>query len=303
MSIDGSADSGARDVAEQLSKFCEWVPTVTARDIPEPIMRRAATVLCDDIAAIVAARDEPEVIKLQDRMVSRASQQRVDRLQRARRKGGPVLGCRRERRGGGLVRARRRLSPRDLSCGPLCDSGADRRGGGDGRLDRGNAARAGAWLRGRGALRACVPAEGAGASSARVARRDRRGGRCRRAAPARREAAQCGADVCLDDGGAGAVSSRRRRRAGAQRVARGGRVVRHAGRRVGGVRHRRRAAFALRRVRRRRSIRSSRRISSPRAWATNGRSPTATTRSTPAVSIRTRPSRRSSACTTSSATR
>ena len=29
--------------------------------------------LCDDIAAIVAARDEPEVIKLQDRMVSRAS--------------------------------------------------------------------------------------------------------------------------------------------------------------------------------------------------------------------------------------
>ena len=31
-----------------------------------------ATVLCDDIAAIVAARDEPEVIKLQDRMVSRA---------------------------------------------------------------------------------------------------------------------------------------------------------------------------------------------------------------------------------------
>ena len=48
------------------------MPTVTTGDIPEPIMRRAATVLCDDIAAIVAARDEPEVIKLQDRMVSRA---------------------------------------------------------------------------------------------------------------------------------------------------------------------------------------------------------------------------------------
>ena len=85
MSLDGSADSGAREVARQLSKLCEWVPTVTAGDIPEPIMRRAATVLCDDIAAIVAARDEPEVIKLQDRMVSRASSKRVDRLQRTRR--------------------------------------------------------------------------------------------------------------------------------------------------------------------------------------------------------------------------
>ena len=73
MSIDGTAESGAREVAEQLTKLCAWVPSVTARDIPEPIMRRAATVLCDDIAAIVAARDEPEVIKLQNRMVARAT--------------------------------------------------------------------------------------------------------------------------------------------------------------------------------------------------------------------------------------
>ena len=72
MSIDGTIGSEARDVAERLTALCEWVPTVASRDIPEQIMRRAATVLCDDIAAIVAARDEPEVKKLQDRMVSRA---------------------------------------------------------------------------------------------------------------------------------------------------------------------------------------------------------------------------------------
>ena len=72
MSIDGTTGSEARDVAERLTALCEWVPTVASRDIPEPIVRRAATVLCDDIAAIVAARDEPEVKKLQDRMVSRA---------------------------------------------------------------------------------------------------------------------------------------------------------------------------------------------------------------------------------------
>jgi 2-methylcitrate dehydratase PrpD len=72
MSLDGTTGGDARDVAEQLAKLCNWVPTVAARDIPEAIMRRAATVLSDDIAAIVAARNEPEVIKLQDRMVSRA---------------------------------------------------------------------------------------------------------------------------------------------------------------------------------------------------------------------------------------
>ena len=73
MSVDGTANSDARDVAEQLTRLCEWLPTVKVSDIPEPILRRAATVLCDDIAAIVAARGEPEVIKLQQRMVSRAS--------------------------------------------------------------------------------------------------------------------------------------------------------------------------------------------------------------------------------------
>jgi 2-methylcitrate dehydratase PrpD len=73
MSIERTADPAkAREVAVQLAKLCEWATTVEVRDIPSPIMRRAATILCDDIAAIVAARDEPEVIKLQDRMVVRA---------------------------------------------------------------------------------------------------------------------------------------------------------------------------------------------------------------------------------------
>jgi 2-methylcitrate dehydratase PrpD len=74
MSIDRTHDTAKADeVAEQLAKLCAWVPTVSARDIPEQIMRRAATVLCDDIAAIVAARHEPEVIKLQERLVARSS--------------------------------------------------------------------------------------------------------------------------------------------------------------------------------------------------------------------------------------
>ena len=73
MTVDSNIDAdGAREVAAKLAELCAWVPRVTVRDVPEPIMRRAATVMCDDIAAIVAARDEPEVMKLQGRMVSRA---------------------------------------------------------------------------------------------------------------------------------------------------------------------------------------------------------------------------------------
>jgi 2-methylcitrate dehydratase PrpD len=66
------AAAGAREVATKLAQLCAWVSRVSLRDIPETILRRAATVLCDDIAAIVAARDEPEVVKLQGRIVSRA---------------------------------------------------------------------------------------------------------------------------------------------------------------------------------------------------------------------------------------
>lgn len=74
MSLDRTFDATkAQETAAQLARLCAWIPTVTVRDIPEQIMRRAATVLCDDIAAIVAARDEPEVIKLQERMVSRSA--------------------------------------------------------------------------------------------------------------------------------------------------------------------------------------------------------------------------------------
>lgn len=48
---------------EQLLAFCagtEWA------DLPEAVQKRAALVLSDDIAAMIAARDEPELVALQD---------------------------------------------------------------------------------------------------------------------------------------------------------------------------------------------------------------------------------------------
>ena len=55
MTVDSNIDAdGAREVAAKLAELCAWVPRVTVRDVPEPIMRRAATVMCDDIAARIA---------------------------------------------------------------------------------------------------------------------------------------------------------------------------------------------------------------------------------------------------------
>jgi 2-methylcitrate dehydratase PrpD len=56
-------------VAEGIRGLISWAAAVDWKDVPEAVRRRAALVLADDIAAIVAARDEPEVVKLQAGML------------------------------------------------------------------------------------------------------------------------------------------------------------------------------------------------------------------------------------------
>src|SRR3954452_7218453 len=61
--------SGPARVAEGVRALIGWAAALEWRDVPEAVRRRAALVLADDIAAIVAARDEPEGRKLQDGML------------------------------------------------------------------------------------------------------------------------------------------------------------------------------------------------------------------------------------------
>lgn len=53
-------------IAQGLAALTEWSAALEWDDIPEAVRRRAALVLADDLAAMVAARDEPELIALQD---------------------------------------------------------------------------------------------------------------------------------------------------------------------------------------------------------------------------------------------
>ena len=65
--------TAARDdvaaVAAALGRLTAWASDVEWDDIPEPVRRRAALVLIDDMSAIIAGRDEPEVRQLQDRLM------------------------------------------------------------------------------------------------------------------------------------------------------------------------------------------------------------------------------------------
>jgi 2-methylcitrate dehydratase PrpD len=71
--------------AGEFRELSAWAASVKTSNLPERVRRRAALVLCDDVAAIVAARDEPEVSQLQAQLlaqpaVAEATVFRGDRL-------------------------------------------------------------------------------------------------------------------------------------------------------------------------------------------------------------------------------
>ncbi len=63
-----------RDVADGLRRLCEWAADVTLEEIPAEVRASAALVLFDDIGAMVAARDEPELVRLQNQLLDRSAQ-------------------------------------------------------------------------------------------------------------------------------------------------------------------------------------------------------------------------------------
>jgi 2-methylcitrate dehydratase PrpD len=47
--------------AAGLAALCAWAVAARARPLPEPVRRRAAMVLADDLSAIVVAAGEPQI--------------------------------------------------------------------------------------------------------------------------------------------------------------------------------------------------------------------------------------------------
>jgi hypothetical protein len=53
--------------AAAMRALCTWAAATDLRDIPEPVLARAAQVLADDLSVIIGARDEPQVARFHDR--------------------------------------------------------------------------------------------------------------------------------------------------------------------------------------------------------------------------------------------
>jgi 2-methylcitrate dehydratase PrpD len=64
----------AVDIETALAQLVAFASNTEWTDLPELVQKRAALVLCDDLAAIVAARAEPEIVALHDGISKSAGQ-------------------------------------------------------------------------------------------------------------------------------------------------------------------------------------------------------------------------------------
>ena len=65
--------AGAQAVAEGIAVLGRWVAEADFASLPDAVWRRAALVVADDLAAAVAARDEPELRPLHEQLLRRGA--------------------------------------------------------------------------------------------------------------------------------------------------------------------------------------------------------------------------------------
>ena len=64
-------DDPAAATAAAMRGLLDWAAAVRVEAIPPPVLARAVRVLADDLAAIVGARDEPEIRRMHERTLAR----------------------------------------------------------------------------------------------------------------------------------------------------------------------------------------------------------------------------------------
>jgi len=60
------------EVAASVRRLIDWAAGCELSEIPKPVLARAANVLTDDLAAMIGARDEPEVARFHAGLIERA---------------------------------------------------------------------------------------------------------------------------------------------------------------------------------------------------------------------------------------
>lgn len=83
--------SEARDAtAQAIRELASWAARTPASAIPPKVLARGARVMADDLAAIVGARDEPEVASFHERVLGRAGAAEATVFRGGRRRTGRV---------------------------------------------------------------------------------------------------------------------------------------------------------------------------------------------------------------------
>ena len=57
--------------ADRLLELCEWATAFRSQQLPAAVEQRAASVLADDVAAMLAGADEPEVRRYSETVLRR----------------------------------------------------------------------------------------------------------------------------------------------------------------------------------------------------------------------------------------
>src|SRR5688572_7596734 len=59
-----------KEVERGIRDLVDWVVAVKLQDIPAPVLRKAVVVIADNVAAMIAARAEPEVAAVHQQLLN-----------------------------------------------------------------------------------------------------------------------------------------------------------------------------------------------------------------------------------------
>ena len=91
-----------RETAAGVARLLEWAATVPLSAIDDRVLDRAALVLSDDLAAMIAASGEAQVAAAQRAFATTSAGHEFDRACSRHAEARPLLGCCRQWHGCGL---------------------------------------------------------------------------------------------------------------------------------------------------------------------------------------------------------
>lgn len=79
-----------RQVAQGIRALLDWAVSVKLEDVPAPVLRKAVIVMADNVSAMVAARDEPQVQRVHEQLLGEAAREQALVFRGGQRRAGRI---------------------------------------------------------------------------------------------------------------------------------------------------------------------------------------------------------------------